>query len=164
MATASFLFILVGVLCLRCQESTFFYPLSKKRCTLLPEDADVHIQMYLLHYIIMARQLLNWQKTQTRNLTVFMMLVIWTSSTLKFLFVFGFSWCLWAICSLNLERFWFYIWVVVLWLLISHFFWFYFTSYSCPWIQKLNAKTTKYIPNCWERSVKRNSNLSFIEL
>ena len=164
MATASFLFILVGVLCLRCQECTFFCPLKKKRCTLLPEDADVHIQMYLLHYIVMARQLLNWRKTQTRNLTVFMMLVIWTSSTLKFLFVFGFSWCLWAIFSLSLERFLFYIWVAVLWLLISHFFWLYFTSYLCSWIDKLSAKTTKYIPNYWERSVKRNSNLSSIEL
>ena len=44
----------------------------------------------------MARSLLNWKKTQTRNLTVFMMLVILPSSTLKFffLFAFDFNYCL----------------------------------------------------------------------
>ena len=40
---------------------------------------------------IMARSLLNWKKTQTRKLTVFMLLVIWPSSTLKFVFVFYFN-------------------------------------------------------------------------
>ena len=43
----------------------------------------------------------------TRNLTVFMVLIISPSSTLKFLFVFGFNHCLWATFSLNLENFWF---------------------------------------------------------
>ena len=37
----------------------------------------------------MARSLLNLENTQTRNLTVVMVLVIGQSSTLKFLFVFG---------------------------------------------------------------------------
>ena len=36
-------------------------------------------------------------------------------------------------------------------------------SYPCPWIKTLSAKTTKYIPKCWERSVKRKSNFSFIK-
>ena len=31
---------------------------------------------FVCHYIIMARSLLNWKKIQTRNLTVFMVLVI----------------------------------------------------------------------------------------
>ena len=31
----------------------------------------------------------------------------------------------------------------------------------CPWIKYLSAKTTKYILKCWERSVKRKSNISF---
>ena len=43
----------------------------------------------------------------TRNLTVFMVPIIWPSSTLKFLFVFGFNCCLWVTFSLNLENFWF---------------------------------------------------------
>ena len=64
-------------------------------------------------------------------------------------------------CSLNLENFWFYIWVVVVWLLISQHKWLYVTSYPCPWIKNLSAKTTKYILKCWERSVKRKSNISF---
>ena len=70
--------------------------------------------------------------------------------------------------SLNLKNLWFYIWVAVAWL-------FHFTkqmtlrhllSYSWPWawIKNLNAKTTKYILKCWERSVERKSNLSFIRV
>ena len=33
--------ILVNLLC--CQMCTFYCPLRKKRCTLLPEETDVHI-------------------------------------------------------------------------------------------------------------------------
>ena len=61
-------------------------------------------------------------------------------------------------CSLNLENFWFYIWVVVLWLnfttqmTLRHFLF-------MP--MNLSAKTIKYILKCWERSVKRKSNISF---
>ena len=49
-------------------------------------------------------------------------------------------------------------------------FWFYdmddFTSplTPCPWIKNFRAKTTKSIPKCWERSVKRKSNLNFIKV
>ena len=65
---------------------------------------------------------------------------------------------------LNLKNVWFYIWVVVVWLLISWHKWLYVTSYPCPWIKNLSAKTTKYILKCWERSVKRKPNLSFIRV
>ena len=37
-------------------------------------------------------------------------------------------------------------------------------SPSCPWIKNLSAKTTKYILKCWEWSVKRKYNLSFIRV
>ena len=46
--------------------------------------------------------------------------------------------------------------------LISQHKWLYITSsYPCPWIKYLSAKITKYILKCWERSVKRKSNISF---
>ena len=67
-------------------------------------------------------------------------------------------------CSLNLENFWFYTCVVVLYDLISPHKWLYVTSYSCPWIKYLRATIKyiiKYILKCWERSVKRKSNISF---
>ena len=64
-------------------------------------------------------------------------------------------------CSLNLENFWFYIWVVVLWLNFTTQMTLCHLSYPCPWIKYLSAKTTKYILKCWERSVKRKPNISF---
>ena len=33
-----------------------------------------------------------------------------------------------------------------------------------PWIKQLNAKTTKFIPKYWQRSVKTKSNLNFIRV
>ena len=54
-------------------------------------------------------------------------------------------------CPLNLENFWFHIWVVVLWLNFT-------TQMSLrylllmPWIKYLTPKTIKYILTCWERS------------
>ena len=53
---------------------------------------------------------------------------------------------------------------MVVWLLVLIHQWLYFTSYPCPSIKKLRAKTTKYILKCWERSVERKSNLSFIRV
>ena len=51
-------------------------------------------------------------------------------------------------------------------------FWFYdtddftlrhhFPDHPCSWIKTLSAKTTKYIPECWEKSVKEKSNLNSI--
>ena len=61
----------------------------------------------------MARSLLNWKKTQTKNLTMFMVLVIWLSSTLKFfLFLISINICaifslrdFWQITFVTLNRF-----------------------------------------------------------
>ena len=48
LATALLLFFLVGVLSFcefaMVQGFTFYYPLGKKKCTLLPEGTDVSIQ------------------------------------------------------------------------------------------------------------------------
>ena len=51
-----------------------------------------------------------------------------------------------------MENFWFYIWVVVLWLLISQRRWLYVSSYPSPSIKNLSAKIAKLILLCWERS------------
>ena len=102
------------------------------------------------------------KKTQTRNSTVFIVLRIWPSSTLKFLFLFGFNECLLAI--LSLLSLWFYIWVAVVWPSIFQHRWLYIISHSCPWIKNVSAKTTKSVPKCWERSVKGKSNLNFIRV
>ena len=89
LTTAPFLFLLVGILCLSlnllwCQLCIFYCPLRKKRCTLLPEDLDVHIQQHIqqknlnlflpLYYY--GKFIVELEKTQARNLTVFMVLVI----------------------------------------------------------------------------------------
>ena len=89
--------------------------------TFLPEVTDVHIKQHShqkdlnlclsLHYYLKVIVELE-KKTQTRNLTVFMVLVIWPSSTLKFLFVsINFNWFfllisinVWAIFSLRDRR------------------------------------------------------------
>ena len=52
----------------------------------------------------------------------------------------------------------------IVWLLVSQHKWLYITSYPCPWMKNLSANTTKYILKCWERSVKRKPNLSFIRV
>ena len=104
LATAPFLFILVGVLCLSvnllwCQVCTFYCPLRKKRCNLLPEGKDVHIQQHIhqkdsnlsLPLYYSGKAIAELEKTQTRNLTVFMVLVILPNGSFKFLFAFGFS-------------------------------------------------------------------------
>ena len=64
-------------------------------------------------------------------------------------------------CTLDLENFWFYIWVVVLWLNFSTHLTLRHLLLS-PWIKYLSAKTIKYILKYWEKlSVKRKSNISF---
>ena len=90
LAAALFLFILVGIFCLYLnwlwyQECTFYCTLrKKKRCVLLSEGTDVHIQQHihqkdlnlcltLYYYGKVFDQL---EKKQTRNLTAFMVLVI----------------------------------------------------------------------------------------
>ena len=55
--------------------------------------------------------------------------------------------------------------------LLLYEFWLYDTNdlkspatWSFWWIKYLSAKSTKYIPKCWERPVERKSNLNFINL
>ena len=97
LATAPFLFILVGVLCLSvnllwCQECAFYCPFRKKRCTLLPEGNGVHILQLIhqkdLNLCLPLRQGHFSIGKNTKNLT-FMVLIIRPSSTLKFLFGFN---------------------------------------------------------------------------
>ena len=67
-----------------CQVCTFYCSLRKKRCTLLPEGKYVHIQQYIqqkymnlclpLYYY--GKVIAELEKTQTRTLTVFMVLVL----------------------------------------------------------------------------------------
>ena len=89
-AAATFLFILVGVFCLCvnflwCQVCTFYCPLRKKRCTLLLlEGKDIHIQQYIhqedfklcLPLYYHGKVIPELEKAQTRNLTLFTLLVI----------------------------------------------------------------------------------------
>ena len=155
-----------------CQMCTFYFSLRKKRCTLLPESRDVHIQQHIYQKDLnlclpLYKVIVELGKTQTRNSTVFMLLIIWSNSTLKFLFLFGFNECLWAIFSLlSFENFWFYICVVVVPMTFN-----FMTQMTLrhllhpyPWIKISSAKTTKSILKCWERSVKRMSNLKFIRV
>ena len=92
-----------------CQVCTFYCPFRNKRYTLLekkrwtvPESINIHIQRLiyqkylnlclLLYYY--GKVIFELEKTQARNSTVFIVLVIWPSSTLNFLFVLGFNECL----------------------------------------------------------------------
>ena len=90
------------------QECIFYCAPIKKRFTLLPEGTDIHIQQHsylkdlnpCLSLNIMATSLLNWKITQTRNLTVFKVFVIWPSSIWNsYLFLISVN--LWAIVSLR---------------------------------------------------------------
>ena len=81
------------------QECIFYCAPRKKRYTLLPEGTDIHIQQHncwkdlnpCLSIYYYGKVIVELQNSQTRNLTVFMVFVIWQSSTSKFLFVFDFS-------------------------------------------------------------------------
>ena len=93
------------------------------------------------------------------------MLLIRQSSTSKLQFIFGFNGCLRAIFPLlSFKNFLLYTWDEVVWLLILQRTCIQITSYSCPWINLVSAKATKCIPKCWQRSVRRNSNLNFIRV
>ena len=95
------------------------------------------------------------------NCVMLMVLIIRPSGALNLDFLFGFNECLWSFPYqfLKLSGFVFGLWLSD--------FWFYdtddFKSPPMPMNKKfVSAKTTKYILGCWERSVKRNSNLNFI--
>ena len=66
--------------------------------------------------------------------------------------------------SVNLENFWFYIWVTVIWLFDFMTQIYNLTSPLTHDHNKKLAKTTKYIVKYWERSLKRIPNLSFISV
>ena len=71
-------------LCLWCQICTFYCPLGKKKCTLLPESTDVHVQQHIhqkdlnlcLQVYYYSQVIIKLEKTQTRKLSVFMVPVI----------------------------------------------------------------------------------------
>ena len=58
---------------------------------------------------------------------------------------------------LVLYRFWFYNFTTQMTFYVT-------SSYPCPRIKYLSVKIIKYILKCWERSVKRKSNISFIKI
>ena len=87
LAAALFLFALIGVLSVNWlwfQVLRFYCPFRKKRCALFHEGKDVHIQQHIhqkdlnlclpLYYC--GKVIVELKKTQTRNLTVLMVLVI----------------------------------------------------------------------------------------
>ena len=90
------------------QECIFYCAPRKKRYTLLPEGTDIHIQQHsrqkdlnpCVSLYCYSKVIVELENTQTRNLTVFMVFVIWPCSKLKFLFVFDFTY-VWAIFSLS---------------------------------------------------------------
>ena len=121
----------------------------------------------LLSPIILLCQGYCWIDKNTNN--CFMVLIIRPGSTLKFQFVFSFNKCIWTFFFiLSFQNFWIYIWVVVVWLLILRHRWLYFksplTRPPVPINKILSAKTKKYIPKCWEKFVKRRSNLNSIRV
>ena len=86
--TAPFLFTLVGVLSVyefTMASGVYIYcPFRKKRCALLPEGTDVHIQQHIhqkdlnfcLPLCYYGKVIVELEKTQLSNLTVFMVLII----------------------------------------------------------------------------------------
>ena len=115
-----------------------------------------------LSLIILPSQGYCWigKNTNKKLPSCVMVLITRPSSTLKFQFDFGFNEYLWAIFPLlSLENFWFYI-LAGTFILLHR--WLQVTSYPCLLIKILSAKTTKYIPKCWERSAKGKSSFNFI--
>ena len=73
---------------MNCYESSFIY---KNKFVANFEKSQSLPFLMNMSKCIRVRPLLSWKKTQTRNLAVFMVLmvfILWPSSTLKFLFVF----------------------------------------------------------------------------
>ena len=97
LATTPFLSALLSVNLLWCQVRTFYCPLIKMRCKKISDDIDVHIQEHIhqkglnLPLYCYGKLIVELEKIQTRNLTTFMVLVLWPSSTLKFLFFLRFQ-------------------------------------------------------------------------
>ena len=167
MATAPFLFILVGILC---EYAMVTRQLSEKSCALLAEGTDVcrHSAAHSSRTLKpMPSIVLLWQGHCWigKNTNKEFNRVYGTYNLTKqyFNIPICFNECLWAIFSFGI-KFWKF---MVLYLgcgcmsfdfttqmTLSHL-----VSYPCPWI-----KTSKSVLKCWERSVKRNSNRSFIRV
>ena len=64
----------------------YYYPSPSSGRRKLAIPSIQHFLKFLINKFIVE-----WGKTQKRNLTVFMVLIIWPSSTWKFLFVSGFN-------------------------------------------------------------------------
>ena len=108
------------------------------------------------------------RKNTKKIFSSFIVPIMRPSSTLKFQFVFDFNECLWKIFSLlNFKNCWSYIWVVIvdIWLSILWHKWLQVTSYHMSMNKKLKDKGHQiYITKCWERSVRRKSNINFIRV
>ena len=136
---------------------TFHCPLRKKRYTTL---FFLRAQMYTFSSrFIKDRVVVELEKTQTRNSAVVMALCY--ESPIYFFFQ------RMSLSNLFLIKFWKFLVIYLSWgcrLDLRHK-WLQVTSYLMPMkIKNLSAKTTKYIPKRWKRSVKTKSNLNFIRV
>ena len=170
MAIASFLFILIGILwelakvpgayvLLSPQEEEVHTSSWKHRCT---HSAAHSLKRFKsLSAIILLCQCYCWiRKNTNKEFNCVVVFIIRPSTTLKFQFVFGFNKCLWPIFSLLIfENFWLYIGYGCVNFDFTIFDDLSYLLAPMP-MKKWSAKTTKYIPKCWEKSVKRNSNLN----
>ena len=144
---------------------------QEEEYTILPESTDVHIQQHIhqkdlnlcLTWYGYDKVINEFEKTQNKEFSCVMAFIMRLSNT--FIFASGFNECPWTLFSLHYwiwENFWFYIWVLVVWFLILRHKWLWVISYPMVMKKNLSAKTTNYIPKCWERSVIKKSNLNFI--
>ena len=135
-------------------QKTKISPAQKKRYSILPECTDVHIRQDIhqkdlnlsLTSCYYAKVVVELEKTQTRNSVVvvflfFLLIIIRPSSTFNFWSVFGFNEYLSGILSLmNVESFWFHVWVVVARLLILQHKWPQVTFWPMSKNKKLEFK------------------------
>ena len=139
-----------------CHVCTFYWVLRMKRYAILPKRTDLHIQQHihqkhsslLLTFYDYAKVIVELEKKQAnKEFGCVMVFIIRQSRT--FQFVFGFNECLWENFSLlNFEKFWLYIWVVVVLLLILQHKWFRVTSSPMLMNLRLECRDRKYIPKC----------------
>ena len=119
---------------------------------------DLNLCLASCYYV---KVLLNWKKHK-QQIQLCYCVYNETKYHFEIPICFWFQWM--SLSNLFLIKFLKFV-VLGLWL---YDFWFYHTNdFKSPltpswrWMKKLSAKTTKYIPKCWERSVTRKSNLNF---
>ena len=100
------------------------------------------IQIFPWHHVTMPKLLLSWKKhKQGIQLLFFLFFTIRPSNTFNFWSVFGFNEYLWGILSLmNVESFWFHVWVVAARLLILQNKWPQVTFWPMSKNKKLEFK------------------------